>query len=296
MKLIQENVSLKDKTSYKIGGPARFYAQVKTQNDIQDALLWALKNNQSVFLLGKGSNILISDDGWQGLVIDISKYTAVTWNDSHVECQSGLLLHTLVKESVDRGLTGMEKLAGIPGSIGGGLIMNAGAFGQNISDYLDHVSGIDRTEITVWSRNKAEISFEYRASSLKQMNSVIVGASFALKTGDKEEILNTYYHTLQERNKKQPLNKPSCGSVFKRPEGMFAGELIEKCGLKGHSLGGATISPKHANFIVTSEDATASDVRRLIVFVQECVFKKYNTLLQPEVIFVGHFNIPLYAP
>lgn len=294
MNLIQQNIPLKGKTSYKIGGPARFYAQAQTQEDIQKALQWAVKKNQPVFLLGKGSNILISDTGWPGLVIDLSEYSNIRWSDTTVECQSGSILHTLVKESVDRGFTGMEKLVGIPGSIGGGLIMNAGAFGQTISDCLVSVTGIHRSDASVWCRKKSEISFGYRTSSLIEMNSVIIKASFKLKSGDREDICKMYKHILMERAKKQPLNMPSCGSVFKRPQGMYAGELIEQCGLKGHSIGGVMISQKHANFIVTTSEAKASEVRRLIALTQERVYKKYKVLLEPEVIFVGAFDIPLY--
>jgi UDP-N-acetylmuramate dehydrogenase len=296
MKLIQYNVSLKNKTSYKIGGPAKYYAPVKTEEDLRNTLRWATDNDHPVFILGEGTNILISDSGWPGLVIDISDFASVTWNNKHVECQCGLLLHALVKDSVDRGFTGMEQLAGIPGSVGGGLIMNAGAFGQNISDCLDSVKGVDCSDFTLWRRNKNKIDFGYRTSSLKKMNSVIVGASFTFKHKDPKKAETVYKKILKERNSKQPLDKSSCGSVFKRPEDQYAGKLIEECGLKGHSIGGAMVSPKHANFFVNTSQATASDVRRLIAFVQERVFNKYKVLLEPEVIFVGEFDVPLFKP
>jgi UDP-N-acetylmuramate dehydrogenase len=296
MKSIKKDVSLSDKTSYKIGGPARYYVSVQTEEDIRKALQWTSGNNQPVFILGKGTNILISDSGWHGLVIDLSGFTSITWDDAHVKCHCGLLLHTLVKESVDRGFTGMERLAGIPGSVGGALVMNAGAFEQNISDCLDIVKGIDCSNTTLWSRENREIDFGYRTSSLKKMNSVIVSASFTFKHRDPEKAETVYKEILKERTSKQPLDMLSCGSVFKRPEGMFAGELIEKCGLKGHTIGGAMVSAKHANFIVNTSNATASDARRLIAFVQERVFKKYKVLLEPEVVFVGEFDVPLYKP
>lgn len=296
MNIIKQNVSLREKTSFHIGGPADFYAKAQTDREVLKVLIWANDNNLPVFILGKGSNILMSDSGWPGLILDISGLASVKWHDRAAVCQSGALLHTLVKESVDRGFSGMEELAGIPGSIGGALVMNAGAFKQTVSDCLDSVKGIDCSNHTEWNLKREEIDFGYRTSSLEQMNSFILSATFLFNHGDKNKLAIIYHEILQRRNKKQPLDMPNCGSVFKRPKANYAGALIEKCGLKGYCVGGAMVSPKHANFIVNTSDATAHDVRKLIVYIQKKVFEQEGILLEPEVIFVGKFDIRLFNP
>ncbi len=296
MSIIKKNISLKDKTTYRIGGYAAFYACIHSDEDIHDVLVWAKENKQPVFILGNGSNILVSDYGWPGLVIDMSEYSSIIYDGLSVTSRSGTLLHNLVKDTVEKGILGFEELAGIPGSIGGALIMNAGAFEQTISDCLFSVSGIDRSECNTWELHRNEIDFGYRTSSLKKMNSIMLNAIFSFNKIDKEKSLSTYQEILKKRNEKQPVNIPSCGSVFKRPKGNYAGALIEKCGLKGYSIRGAKISEKHANFIVNKSDASASDVRQLIVIIQERVFKEFGILLEPEVVFVGEFDIPLFKP
>lgn len=294
MNSIEQNIPLKDKTSFRIGGPARFYTRVNTEKEIGEVVSWANENNKPVFILGKGSNILISDNGWPGLTLDISEYSAISWDGSFAFCQSGAPLHTLVKEAVDRGLCGIEQLAGIPGSVGGALIMNAGAFKQTVSDCLVSVKGIDCSNYKMWELEKKEIDFGYRTSSFKEMDTIFLGANFHFEEGDKDNLKSVYRDILQRRNEKQPLDKPNCGSVFKNPEGNYAAALIEKCGLKGHHIGGAMVSEKHANFIVNVSDASASDVRKLIAFIQEKVFREQGILLEPEVVFVGEFDDPLF--
>lgn len=294
MNSIEQNIPLKDKTSFRIGGPARFYTRVNTEKEIGEVVSWANENNKPVFILGKGSNILISGNGWPGLTLDISEYSAISWDGSFASCQSGASLHTLVKEAVDRGLCGIEQLAGIPGSVGGALIMNAGAFKQAVSDCLMSVKGIDCSNYKMWELEKNEIDFGYRTSSFKEMDTILLGANFHFEEGDRDNLKSVYRDILQRRNEKQPLDKPNCGSVFKNPEGNYAAALIEKCGLKGHHIGGAMVSEKHANFIVNVSDASASDVRKLIAFIQEKVFREQGILLEPEVVFVGEFDDPLF--
>ncbi len=296
MSKIEKNIPLKNKTSFRIGGPAQFYARVKSEDEVKDALGWANENNHPVFILGKGSNILISDTGWRGLVIDITGFSCITWEESTAVCQSGAMLHSLVRQAVERGFYGMEELAGIPGSIGGALVMNAGAFSQTVSDRLISVTGIDRTDASFWQLQKREIDFGYRFSSLKQNKSLILGAEFKYRLGNKNELKLVYSATLEKRSQKQPLNVPNCGSVFKRPEGNYAGALIEQCGLKGHRIGGAMVSQKHASFIENDTNASAADVRKLIACIQKKVYQNKGILLEPEVLFVGEFDIPLYLP
>ena len=296
MNMIEQNVSLKDKTSFRIGGPAHFYVKVHTEKEIGDALKWANNNTKSVFILGKGSNILISDNGWPGLVLDVSEFSEISWDGTRALCQSGALLHTLVKESIDKGFAGIEKLAGIPGSVGGALIMNASAFKQAVSDCLVSVKGIECSSNKIWELKKDEIDFGYRTSSLKKMNTILLSAEFHFKAGDKSYVEATYSEILKRRNEKQPLDQPNCGSVFKNPEEHYAAELIEQCGLKGYCINEAMVSLKHANFIINPSNASASDVRKLIALIQEKVFQKCDVLLEPEVIFVGDFDVPLFKP
>lgn len=294
MTTIQHDVPLKNKTSFRIGGSASYYLAVKNDDDLIYALKWAYENKVTVFVLGKGSNILVSDSGWSGIVIDMTGFSSIQWNNDLLTCQSGVLLHGIVKESVDLGFIGMEELAGIPGTIGGGLIMNAGAFNQNISDCLVSVAGINRKTFEKWKMSVYEIKFNYRTSSLKKNNLLITEAVFEFCKDNKGIARTVFSDTIKKRTVKQPLQLPNCGSVFKRPLGNYSGTLIEQCNLKGFTIGGAQVSKKHANFIVNNGNATAVDVRDLIVHIQECVHKEFGVLLQPEVIFVGDFERPLF--
>lgn len=294
---IQENVSLRNKTTYRIGGPARYYCIVRHDSDVHEAIVWAHEHNQPLFVLGRGSNILVSDSGWNGLVIDMSKFSSIRWKNTTVESQGGALLHTLVKQSVERGFAGMEELAGIPGTIGGGLIMNAGAFNQTIAGCVLWVKGINLNDATLWHQPQERIVFGYRSSSLKEQKSaLILGAQFQFTEGRRDAVRDIYSSILRSRNRKQPVDLPNCGSVFKRPEGNFAGALIEQCGFKGYTIGGARVSEKHANFIVNVNDASAQDVRKMIATIQKRVFEERGVCLEPEVIFVGEFDTPLFEP
>lgn len=296
MNAILQDIPLKNKTSFGIGGNARFYIKIHSVNEIRNALAWSGENDHSVFFLGKGSNILISDFGWPGLVIDMSDYSKITWNSNSVESQAGAMINILVRESVERGFSGMEKLAGIPGTVGGALVMNAGAFEQNISDCLISVTGLNVSDYSEQTFQKHEMSFGYRTSFLKNKDFLILSASFRLKQGNKKLQEEIYTSILKKRIDKQPVNSLNCGSVFKRPQGNYAGSLIEKSGLKGFSIGRAVVSEKHANFIINTGDAKASDVRKLIVHIQEKVYNDSEVLLEPEVLFIGEFDTPLFIP
>ena len=291
---IESKISLKYKTSFHIGGCAEFYSDVHNEQEIISTIEWAHKQSIPVFIIGKGSNILISDSGWHGIVINMSHFDSICWDDTAAKCQSGALLHSLVKQSVDYCFSGMEELAGIPGSIGGGLIMNAGAFSQNISDTVDSITILDVKSLKKSCLKCSDVEFSYRNSSLKENQSIVLDATFCFKKVLKEDIRKTYYDILKKRKEKQPLDFPNCGSVFKRPHKGYAGELIEKSGLKGFRIGDAMISPKHANFIINTGNATARDVRELIAYSQEKVFRNYSILLEPEIIFIGNFDIPLF--
>lgn len=291
MGTIEKNIPLKNKNSYRIGGNAQYYLKVQSVSDIIEGLLWAHEQKIPWFVLGKGSNILIHDDGFRGLVLDFTAFKSIRWSDDGtVVCAGGALLQSLVRSSVDRGYYGMECLAGIPGTVGGGVIMNAGAFGQEISECLTAVTLIDPQTAQIKRYTRNELDFGYRTSSVKRTGAIVVSSEFHF--GDKKEeydVLEKYHEILERRNGKQPLNYPNCGSVFKRPPGNYAGTLIEKCDLKGLQIGGAQVSEKHGNFIVNVNKATAKDVSSLITHIQKTVSENTEYELEREVIYVGDF-------
>lgn len=295
---ILQNIPLRDKNTYHIGGNCAFYAEPSNDEEIRYAITHAKDNALPVFIIGKGSNVLISDQGWPGLVINLSQtFDKITWEQNRVEVQSGVLLNALVNQVVQHSFAGMEELLGIPGTIGGGIIMNAGAFSMCVSDTLEWVRYYDFEKDVFETHEKGEMAFGYRTSALKDQPVVVLSASFNLtKTKSLDELSATKNTILLKRKEKQPLEFPNCGSVFKRPQGNFAGTLIESCGLKGERIGDAEVSLKHANFIINRGNATAEDVRMLIALIQKRVYESSGVLLEPEVIFIGSFDNQLFVP
>jgi UDP-N-acetylmuramate dehydrogenase len=290
----ERQVLLAQKTTYRIGGNAHWYIAPKSVSHLIEALQKAIAELIPLFLLGRGSNVLVSDSGWPGLVIDTTEINSINWDGHVAECESGALLHEFVQQSVSKGYKGIECLAGIPGTIGGGIVMNAGAFGEELAETFLYAEGVNLKTGQKFHIEKDEAEFGYRTSVFKKMPCCIVRAVFALEQGKQEELQFVFDDILKCRRDKQPLDLPNCGSVFKRPNGGFAGTLIEQCGLKGTTIGGAQISEKHANFIVNVNSATAEDVRMLIAFVQKNVYQKTGIFLEPEVIFAGSFSTPLF--
>jgi len=298
---VRENISLRDKNTYRVGGCARYFARCTDGIQVAALLDWARNMQCAVFVLGRGSNLLISEDGWPGLVIhfddDAAQTTAVTWQENAATVSAALPLNDFVKDVTDRGCAGIEELAGIPGTVGGAVIMNAGAFSQCIADTLYSVTCCSRSNGAISTVAAADLDLRYRGSSLKDTGDIVLSARFSfLKNAQPEELNRRRLDILARRKEKQPLDLPNCGSVFKRPPGNYAGTLIEKCGLKGERVGGAEVSHKHANFIVNTGSATATDIRRLIILVQKRVYEQSGILLEPEVIFVGPFDDDLFRP
>jgi UDP-N-acetylmuramate dehydrogenase len=295
--IIRESVPLASHTSYKIGGPARYFALPETLQDVYEAISFCKERAISCCVLGKGTNVLVSDAGYTGLIISTENLRGMSFTDEYAEVRSGVLLNTFIGSAVTHGFGGLEKLSGIPGSVGGGIIMNAGAFGSTISDYLHSVQWIDLTSQTFFDTPAADLSFSYRSSSLKKPAVMVFSARFHLPRKNRAGMEQEMAETLARRKTKQPLEYPSCGSVFKRPPGNYAGALIEQAGLKGASAGGALVSPQHGNFIVNkTRTASAQDVFSLINRCRKDVYYSSGIELELEVLFLGDFKTRLWRP
>lgn len=281
MKLINENIPLKDFYFYRAGGTARYLAIPATSGELSEILQWAESKKLNYAAIGSGSNILFSDNVFEGLVIVLGSLNKwIVKKANHIKCGGGVNLNSLIEFTAAAGLKGLEKLYGIPGSVGGSCIMNAGAFGYEISDPLTIVEVMDKYG-NKKTLHKNDIKFGYRHSSLTGF--FLLSASFDLLQKSSAEIKKDIYSIDSKRNEKQPLEYYSCGSVFKRPENDYAGRLIESCGLKGLSIGGAEVSPKHANFIVNKGNASSSDIYRLIKYVKDVIYRQKGILLEEEV-------------
>ena len=292
----RSDIPLSGYTTFRIGGSARWYAEPHGEDDVLCAVRRARDEGLPLLFLGRGSNLLISDCGWPGLVINLARFSAIEWDGAAVTARAGALLDAMAGESVRRGYAGMEELSGIPGSVGGAVVMNAGAFSQCVADTLDKAVWLDIDELRTAEAPGSALGFGYRASILQTKNAMVLSARFVLRPGNTTELEAARIDVLEKRREKQPLDLPNCGSVFKRPAGGYAGALIEQAGLKGFRHGNAAISPKHANFIVNLGGAKAADVRHLIVMAQKSVYEKSGVLLEPEVVFAGEFEEELYKP
>lgn len=242
------------------------------------------------FVLGNGSNILVSDKGIRGVVIEISSNMAeCTVDGTKISAECGIKLGGLSNVALNANLSGLEFASGIPGTLGGALYMNAGAYGGEMKDVVESVTYFDviKEELITIPCDKCE--FGYRKSLFSKGNKIILSAVLDLKEGNYDKIKREMAELSKRRNEKQPIDKPSAGSTFKRPEGYFAGTLIQDTGLKGYRVGGAEVSEKHAGFVVNVSDATAEDVKNLIKDVQDKVYEKFNVMLEPEVKFIGEF-------
>jgi len=282
---IETGIELRDHCSYRTGGQAEFYAAVQTEDELTEALKFAADRKLEITILGGGYNVLISDSGVKGLVINTSGLNCHTIvNATDVYAGAGVIIDELAGETAAMGLAGMEEMSGIPGCVGGAVKMNAGAFTTEIKDIAVYVDMVD-FDGRKYRVSNADAGFGYRRA--QGLRGIVLGAMFRLKQGVAEEIKNRRAEILEKRADKQPLHLPSCGSVFKRPEGNYAGTLIEKCGLKGYSIGGAQVAEKHANFILNTGNATADDIYRLIKHVQGTVEKETGVRLEREVRFIG---------
>jgi UDP-N-acetylmuramate dehydrogenase len=282
------NESLKKHTTYGIGGPADLMIFPKSKQDLIKVIEIINENKIQLTILGSGSNVLVSDNGIRGAVISLKnslKQIEVDENILYAEC--GTMLGKIVKHAVKNNLIGLENLNGVPGTLGGALIMNAGAWGGEISENLIHVEVIN-SKSEIQKIQKKDLNFSYRQSSFNK-DDILLSAKFNLKKADKDIIKENFIEAQSGRKKSQPLNKRSAGSLFKNPKNNSAGKLLDEAGLKGFSIGDAKISEKHANFFINDGDATSKDMLMLIKKAHKEVKDKFNINLSLEVKLMG-FN------
>lgn len=277
---------MKKHTGYGVGGCARYYAQIDSLYSLNNLITLAKQHKVKYKVIGSGTNILVSDLGYNGLIIDTKRLSDVFFKREQVKAMAGAKLEKLLQFALDNKLSGLEALAGIPATVGGAIVMNAGAFGHNISEKIVTVETLSNGKIKVY--DKSGCKFGYRTSRFLKSKEVVVSATFDLTNGDREKIYDRIKSYKDLRRLVQPSGK-SCGSVFKNPKLFSAGALIEKAGLKGYSIGGAVVSEKHANFILTSSKAKARDVYQLITIIKQEVKDAFGVELIEEVECVGEF-------
>lgn len=293
---IDTNVELKNMTTFKAGGPAEFFCEPSSIDELKEALSYAKKENLKVTVLGAGSNVLISDDGIKGLVIRLGRNFSTVYtreeneNSGKVYGEAGAMLSSLALHAVKLSLKGAEFACGIPGSVGGAVFMNAGAYGGEMKHIISSVDYLDE-DFELRNIKVEDCDFGYRHSIFTMNPSwIVVGCELSLEKGVKDEIESLVNDLKAKRIKSQPLDVPSAGSTFKRPEGYFAGKLIEDSNLKGFALddSGAQVSPKHAGFVVNNKGtASASDILKLISYVSDKVYEDSGVRLEPEVRMLG---------
>lgn len=276
-------------TTFRIGGPADCLVEVGSVEQLKKLRKYLSLVELPHVVLGNGSNVLIGDKGYRGIVLQIgSGMSEIRVEGNRIIAQAGALLSQVSKAALEQGLTGLEFASGIPGSVGGGVVMNAGAYGGEIRQVAEYVNVLDREGNELVLDNDT-MEFGYRTSAIKNHPFVVTEVTFLLTPGDRAVIQARMEELAARRREKQPLDCPSAGSTFKRPEGHFAGELIMKAGMRGYKVGGARVSDKHCGFIINTGKACAADVMDVILEVQQEVKEKFGVTLEPEIIMLGEF-------
>lgn len=287
---ILEQESMKNHTTLRIGGPAKLFAVPETVEQIAAIVRICREQKYPFYVIGNGSNLLVSDRGYEGLILQLYRnFSGITIEEDTVSAQAGAMLPVIAKRVLSEGLTGFEFASGIPGTIGGAVMMNAGAYGGEMKDILTEVTVLTKENemITVPA---AELELSYRHSVVPEREWIVLGAKMRLTKGDSDAIRARMEELKEERVTKQPLEYPSAGSTFKRPEGYFAGKLIMDAGLRGYTVGGAQVAEKHCGFVVNRGEATAADVVQLMEDVTAKVQEQFGVALEPEVRLLGDFS------
>ena len=280
---------MKKHVTFRVGGPADFFVTPKNYEELSGVLKCCAKYEMPCYIMGNGSNLLVSDQGYRGVVIQLFRQlNDIQCEGNVIRAQAGALLSAVANRALEEKLTGFEFAAGIPGTLGGACVMNAGAYGGEMKDVLKSVTVLTREGERI-TLQKNELELGYRTSIIAKKDYIVLEAEIELEVGDAEEIKAVMDDLKERRTTKQPLEYPSAGSTFKRPEGYFAGKLIQETGLQGFQVGGAQVSEKHCGFVINKDQATAADIAELIRQVQDRVEEKFGVRLETEVKRLGEF-------
>ena len=286
---VLENEPMSRHTTFRTGGPASLFIRPENKDQLVEVIALIKKLGTEFFVLGNGSNLLISDEGFDGVVISLSKMNDIHLEgDNDIYAEAGAMNSQIAAFARDNGLKNFEFAAGIPGTIGGAMIMNAGAYGGEMKLVTRSVTVLS-PEGEIMVLDNASMEFGYRSSAIKGRGYIVISVLLSLEKGDKETITQNMQELAAKRREKQPLEFPSAGSTFKRPEGYFAGKLIEDAGLRGFSVGDAAVSEKHCGFVINKGNATSAEVYELICEVRKRVYENSGVTLEPEVIMLGKF-------
>lgn len=286
---VLENEPMSRHTTFRTGGPASLFIRPENKDQLVEVMALIKKLGTEFFVLGNGSNLLISDEGFDGVVISLSKMNDIHLEgDNDIYAEAGAMNSQIAAFARDNGLKNFEFAAGIPGTIGGAMIMNAGAYGGEMKLVTRSVTVLS-PEGEIMVLDNASMEFGYRSSAIKGRGYIVISVLLSLEKGDKETITKNMQELAAKRREKQPLEFPSAGSTFKRPEGYFAGKLIEDAGLRGFSVGDAAVSEKHCGFVINKGNATSAEVYELICEVKKRVYENSGVTLEPEVIMLGKF-------
>lgn len=286
---VRINEPMNRHTTFRIGGPADYFLLPSSSEEVKGILEICKEESLQYFILGNGSNLLVSDEGYRGVIIQLYRnYGGLTVEGTEIRAGAGVLLSQIAAAARNESLTGFEFAGGIPGTLGGAVVMNAGAYGGELKDVLKEAVVMDR-EGNIFTVPVEKLAMGYRTSLVKTAGYLVLEVVISLKKGSQEEIRDTMKDLADRRISKQPLEYPSAGSTFKRPEGYFAGKLIMDAGLRGYQVGDAQVSEKHCGFVINRGNATAADVLTLIENVREKVQEQFGVTLEPEVKFLGEF-------
>lgn len=276
-------------TTFRVGGEAQCFIRISNREQLMKVIPYLRQVETPFFILGNGSNLLVGDKGYEGVILQVGdKMNAVSVQGNQIIAQAGALLSQVARSAMEHSLTGLEFASGIPGTIGGGVVMNAGAYGGEMKQVVKQVTVLDKHG-EILELSGEDMEFGYRTSVIKNRPFIVLEVCLELGRGESGEIAQKMKELAGKRKEKQPLEYASAGSTFKRPEGYFAGKLIMDAGLRGYSIGGARVSEKHCGFVINTGKATAADVAEVIQEVQERVKDKFDVMLEPEVIFLGEF-------
>lgn len=286
---IRINEPMERHTTFRVGGPADYFVTPGTRDELAEVIACCRAWEMPYYIIGNGSNLLVSDNGYRGTVIQIYKsMNQIRVSEDRINAQAGALLSGIAAKALENGLTGFEFAAGIPGTLGGACVMNAGAYGGEMKDVLKQVTVLSQ-EGRIFTIPVQELELGYRTSVIAKKGYIVLEAVIELRNGDMQEIKALMEELKEKRVTKQPLEFPSAGSTFKRPEGYFAGKLIQDAGLRGFQVGGAQVSEKHCGFVINKDHAIAADIAELMRQVSERVYADSGVMLEPEVKRLGEF-------